>query len=501
MMPLHEATESFTIKQPSAIISSSQQRAKVNHFKRLFQGMFYTAEYIGYIFTFYLLVAIKVIPDFAGVSKYNPISWIYDLPIADKYAIFLLLFLFIHAFTLVQGYLFSGKAERSFLENYWFSARSIVYAFLITIGITFLLKTTNIYSRVTLVTFLLLMLVESLLWKSLYSLTMKVLSQKGIIRNRILIIGAGKIGNEIAQQIVLNKKAKNEFVGFLDDYKTGPEIIGRTTHLESILQQRRVDTVYITIPSERKMIESILHTIYKYNIDIRIIPEMYDRMSTVFTFRKDLDYPCMQIVKTPLRGMNIVLKRMADVLGSIVLLVLLSPVFIGIGIWIKLDSQGPVFFRQVRLGKNGVPFRMLKFRSMYQDAEEKRKQLEKANEADGPVFKLRNDPRITRAGRFLRKYSLDELPQLWNVLKGEMSLIGPRPPLPHEVTQYTNYHWRRMDVLPGMTGLWQVSGRSDLDFESWVDLDIYYIERWSLALELKILLKTIPVVIKGTGAY
>ncbi|MDG0794519.1 sugar transferase [Cohnella ginsengisoli] len=121
--------------------------------------------------------------------------------------------------------------------------------------------------------------------------------------------------------------------------------------------------------------------------------------------------------------------------------------------------------------------------------------------AGGPAFKLKADPRVTRSGRWLRKYSLDELPQLWNVLRGDMSLIGPRPPLPDEVAQYTNYHWRRMDVLPGMTGLWQVSGRSDLDFEAWIDLDIQYIERWSFALEMKILLKTIPVVIKGTGAY
>ncbi|MDG0811800.1 sugar transferase [Cohnella rhizosphaerae] len=159
------------------------------------------------------------------------------------------------------------------------------------------------------------------------------------------------------------------------------------------------------------------------------------------------------------------------------------------------------FFKQQRVGKNGIPFQILKFRSMHQEAEFEKKQLVSENESNGPAFKMKNDPRITRIGKLLRKYSLDELPQLINVWKGEMSLIGPRPPLPSEVALYTNYHWRRMDVLPGMTGLWQVSGRSDLAFDQWVDLDIYYIERWSIGLEMKIIFKTIPAVVKGTGAY
>jgi len=144
---------------------------------------------------------------------------------------------------------------------------------------------------------------------------------------------------------------------------------------------------------------------------------------------------------------------------------------------------------------------MLKFRSMVANAEELKAALAHQNEAIGPVFKMKNDPRVTRVGRFIRKYSLDELPQLFNVLFGQMSLIGPRPPLPNEVEQYTDYQWRRFDVRPGITGLWQVSGRSDLPFDEWVKLDIYYIERWSLSLEFKILLKTIPVVLKGEGAY
>lgn len=500
-MAIPETVDSRTFPaQVRAVGTTSRQRLEASNHRLKIRGFFFAVEYIGYILTFYLLMTVKIMPEFTHINSLNPFSWIGQMPVIEEYALFLLMFLVIHAFSLIQGYLFSGKAERSFMEEYWFVAKSSVYAFLITIGITFLLKTTFLYSRITLVTFIVLILCESLLWRVLYTALINYLNQKGTIRNHVLIVGAGKVGAEILEQVTQGK-SKNHFVGFLDDYKTGEGIIGRSDQLETILQQTRVDTIYITIPSERQMIESIIHAVYKYNVDIRIIPEMYDRMATVFTFRKDLDYPCMQVVKTPLRGMNIVLKRMADILGSLVLLTVLSPVFLAIGLWIKLDSKGPVFFRQQRIGKNGMSFRMLKFRSMHNEAERMKSSLAKDNEANGPVFKLKNDPRVTRSGKWLRKYSLDELPQLWNVLKGEMSLIGPRPPLPQEVEQYTNYHWRRLDVLPGMTGLWQVSGRSDLDFEQWVDLDIYYIERWSLGLELKILLKTIPVVVKGTGAY
>lgn len=484
-----------------AMGSVTRERIRVDNLLRAIRSFFYVMQYLGFSATFYMLMVYFVLPEYATLSRYNPIDWAEMLPVFDEYMLLFVMLLGIHVFIIVQDYLFSGKAERTLLEEYYSTTKSIVYGFLISIGITFLLKTTIIYSRKTLLLLVVLMIVESLLWKSVQSLLLRFLSYRGLIRNQVLIVGAGKVGVEVREQITGTKKSENHFIGYLDDYKTGPEIIGKTFDLEKMLQQQRIDIIYITIPSERSMIESILHTVYKYNVDIRIIPEMFDRMSTVFTFRQDLDYPCMQIVKTPLRGVNILLKRIADLAGGILILSILSPVLLMVGIWIKLDSKGPVFFRQHRIGKNGMHFQMLKFRSMSSEAEKLKRGLLHENEASGPVFKLKNDPRITRAGRFLRKYSVDELPQLWNVLKGEMSLIGPRPPLPEEVARYSNYHWRRMDVLPGMTGLWQVSGRSDLSFEEWIDLDIYYIERWSFALEMKILFRTIPVVLRGTGAY
>jgi exopolysaccharide biosynthesis polyprenyl glycosylphosphotransferase len=194
-------------------------------------------------------------------------------------------------------------------------------------------------------------------------------------------------------------------------------------------------------------------------------------------------------------------KRTLDVIVSACLLVLIAPVLLLIALAIAIESPGPILFRQVRSGRDGEPFVFLKFRSMVEDAEERRKEIEAFNEADGPIFKIRNDPRVTRVGRFLRRTSLDELPQLWNVLRGEMSLVGPRPPLPSEVTQYEAWHLQRLLVRPGITGLWQVSGRSNLGFTEMVELDLQYIQRWSLWLDLRILLRTLLVVFLANGAY
>jgi exopolysaccharide biosynthesis polyprenyl glycosylphosphotransferase len=195
------------------------------------------------------------------------------------------------------------------------------------------------------------------------------------------------------------------------------------------------------------------------------------------------------------------LKRAMD-LGITLLLAVPALLFTGIVILaIRLESPGPVLFWQERIGMKGKPFKMVKFRSMVVDAEDQKAALEMMNEASGPIFKIKNDPRLTRVGRIIRRLSLDELPQLYNVLRGEMSLVGPRPPLVEEVAQYQPWHMQRLEVKGGITGLWQVSGRSDLTFDEQCLLDIYYIENWSLALDLRLMLQTIPYSLFGRGAY
>jgi exopolysaccharide biosynthesis polyprenyl glycosylphosphotransferase len=194
-------------------------------------------------------------------------------------------------------------------------------------------------------------------------------------------------------------------------------------------------------------------------------------------------------------------KRPFDVAASLLGLLVLSPVFLIIAVLIKLDSPGPVFFRQRRVGKNGFFFTFYKFRSMVEDAEELKKRLLHLNEVDGPAFKISDDPRVTRVGRFVRRTSIDELPQLWNVLRGDMSLVGPRPPLPGEVEHYEGWQREKLEVVPGITCLWQISGRSHIGFTEWMRLDVEYIRKQSFALDMKILARTLPAVVSRRGAY
>jgi exopolysaccharide biosynthesis polyprenyl glycosylphosphotransferase len=195
------------------------------------------------------------------------------------------------------------------------------------------------------------------------------------------------------------------------------------------------------------------------------------------------------------------LKRFLDIFASFMAILILSPIFLLIGLVIKTTSSGPVIYKQIRVGQGGQTFWLYKFRSMVQNADSLKASLADTNEASGPVFKMRNDPRVTRIGKFLRKFSLDELPQLWNILRGDMSIVGPRPPLPTEVAQYQPWQLRRLSVPQGLTCIWQVSGRSTVGFDDWVRLDLRYIDSWSLLLDLKIIAQTFFVVLRGVGAY
>jgi exopolysaccharide biosynthesis polyprenyl glycosylphosphotransferase len=194
-------------------------------------------------------------------------------------------------------------------------------------------------------------------------------------------------------------------------------------------------------------------------------------------------------------------KRATDLILISAGLVLISPLLLAVAIAIKLDSRGPILYRQERVGKNGRPFWMYKFRSMCEDADRRLEALRARNEASGPLFKMREDPRVTRVGRFIRRWSLDELPQLFNVLRGEMSLVGPRPPIPSEVDKYEDWQLGRLRAVPGLTGLWQVSGRSEVSFHDMVRLDLHYIRNWSFGLDFEILVRTIPAVLTNRGAY
>lgn len=233
----------------------------------------------------------------------------------------------------------------------------------------------------------------------------------------------------------------------------------------------------------------------------RVVPDLFQLSLGGVDAEAINGIPLISIKQTSLVGLNLALKRGFDLLVTTIGLIITSPIWLLTALAIRLDSPGAVLFKQERSGSQGVPFTLYKFRSMFLGAEEQLDQLQNRNEAEGPMFKIKDDPRRTRVGRFIRQTSLDEVPQLINVLRGEMSLVGPRPAIPNEVAQYQDWHRKRLDVLPGITGLWQVSGRSDLSFDEMVMLDIYYTENWSVGLDLQILLRTVPQVLFGDGAY
>ncbi len=278
-------------------------------------------------------------------------------------------------------------------------------------------------------------------------------------------------------------------------------ILGKLEDLPRIIQEKVVDEViFVVAPAKISLFEDAFLQCEEQGVKTRLVMEYLPRqLAKVYVEMVD-GLPVMTFSTAPIDVTALFVKRAIDVVLSALLLVILSPLLLFIALAVKLSSPGPVLFRQTRCGLNGRRFTLLKFRSMHRDAEERKAELAHLNLMDGPVFKAKDDPRVTPVGRFLRAFSLDELPQLVNILRGDMSFVGPRPPIPEEVSLYERWQRRRLSMKPGLTGLWQVSGRNTVDFNTWMKLDLEYIDRWSLWLDVKIFLKTIPVVLSRRGA-
>jgi exopolysaccharide biosynthesis polyprenyl glycosylphosphotransferase len=478
--------------------SVAKHQIRLQRYEHTINVLLVGLKYLLFLVAFFLLYQWHVDMNFKVT---NAEMWLQRSQRFESYLFLLGIILTIYTISIAKKGLFTFESHSSLTDDFFKITHTIFLSFVVAVGLLFLMKTSITYSRLFIVSYAMIMLLTAFGIRAVKTLLISKLRKSNRLVKNVLIVGAGKVGQNIGEFLVQQKSSGYQVIGYLDDHKKDKSILGTIDELESTIQRYNIHEMYITIPSERKVIQKVLGRIKKYDIGIKIIPEMYDFASSAIHFRSSDLYPYVEVVKTPLRGFNLFLKRMMDVTLTSIGILFLLPFFCLVGLLIKIDSRGPVFFKQERIGKNGVPFNMYKFRSMVINAEELKKKLQQKNELDGPVFKIKNDPRITRLGRFIRKYSIDELPQLFNVLRGEMSLIGPRPPLTDEVEQYTDYHWRRLDVRPGISGLWQVSGRNNISFEEWVSLDVYYIENWSIKLDTKILLQTIPVVIFGKGAY
>jgi len=288
-----------------------------------------------------------------------------------------------------------------------------------------------------------------------------------------------------------------------DAQLVGVPVLGAFEDVEMAVERSASDSVAVVSCPEMDglTLRRLAWRLEKTGTDLCVAPALMDVAGPRTTIRPVAGLPLLHVEHPELAGTGRLIKSLVDRAGACLALVLLAPAFALIAALIKASGSGPVLFRQTRVGKDGKPFMIVKFRTMVHDAERHRIELAEHNEHDGVLFKIKDDPRITRVGRFLRHYSLDELPQLINVLRGDMSLVGPRPPLPEEVAQYGFDVRRRLVVKPGLTGLWQVGGRADLSWEDSVRLDLRYVENWSLALDLQIMWKTMAAVVRGAGAY
>jgi exopolysaccharide biosynthesis polyprenyl glycosylphosphotransferase len=322
-------------------------------------------------------------------------------------------------------------------------------------------------------------------------------AQRGM-RN-VLIVGAGGLGRRLANYLEEHPEMGRSVCGFLDDRRlAGKGVMGRTSDLAELARTAFVDEVILAAPHDRELTLRVLRTAQQLRLDVKLAPDLFGCEPTRETERIG-DMPLISLHEERLPVAGLLLKRGLDVAGAGAALILLAPALVVLAMLVHLDSAGPVLYAALRAGRKGRPFRCYKFRTMVRDADGLKEKLRKRNQRQGPFFKITDDPRITRVGRVLRRYSLDELPQLWNVLRGEMSLVGPRPHPLDDFSAYTIEHLPRLDVIPGMTGLWQVTARRDPSFQAGMKLDIEYIHRWSLGMDLRILLKTAAVVLRGSG--
>jgi exopolysaccharide biosynthesis polyprenyl glycosylphosphotransferase len=333
--------------------------------------------------------------------------------------------------------------------------------------------------------------------------------RKGRGVTRLLVVGATDVGKMIMQSVMNRPDFGYQLVGFVE-HRPSPAVqnfgrfraLGTLADVPALAESGVIDEIIIALPaSAHEEMWPILSVCERLGVGMKLVPDLFEMSLGRVQIDDIAGIPLLDVQERSLRQVARAAKRATDVIIASVLLLLCAPVIGLLGLLLRLESDGPAFLRQQRVGVNGRPFTCLKLRTMRVDAGDVQASLQAMNDSDGPLFKLRNDPRCTPLGKRIRRWSLDELPQLWNVVRNDMSLVGPRPPLPQEVAQYDDRQMRRLEVKPGMTGIWQISGRSDLSFDEMVMMDIHYVENWSLGLDVTILLRTLAAVLARHGAY
>ena len=402
-------------------------------------------------------------------------------------------------------HLYTPTRLGSFLHEQRLTVQVCFTSGLLLTGTLYLVRAEDIPRRVVIVT-LILVTASLCLRRLIYRTVMYRRFERGQDTRNVLIVGTGPEAHALRHHLESIRHLGYTFKGFIEFpgstsrmISSSGDVVGTFDGLFQLARKQFIDEIFFTTPCERGIIQDVLEKSRMHGIDLRVVPDLYDGIAWNSPIEYIGQFPTIPLHRGNVPELGYLLKRVIDVVFSGLTLVLLSPLLVLIALAIKLESKGPVVYASERIGKKGRVFRCYKFRTMVKDAETRRAEIMHMNERDGILFKITNDPRITRMGRLLRKYSLDELPQFFNVLRGDMSVVGPRPPIASEVMEYKLSHLRRLDVMPGITGLWQVQGRKDPSFDSYVSLDVTYIENWNIWLDLKIIVRTVGVVFSGTG--
>jgi len=401
--------------------------------------------------------------------------------------------------------LYAPTRLTSFLHEQRLSVQVCFTSGLLLTGTLYLVGAEDIPRRVVLLTVGLVTFALGLR-RFIYRSMMYRRFDRGQDTRNVLIVGTGPEAHALRHHVESIRHLGYTFKGFIEFPGTSSritsstgDVVGTLDTLFQLARKQFVDEIFFTTQCERGIVQDVLDKARRNGVDLRVVPDLYDGLAWNSPIEYIGQFPTIPLHRGHVPELGLMLKRVLDVTFSTLLLLVLSPFILAIAIAIKIESRGPIFYASERIGKKGRVFRCFKFRTMVRDAEKRRADVMHMNERDGVLFKITNDPRITKVGRLLRKYSLDELPQFLNVLRGDMSVVGPRPPIASEVMEYKPKHLRRLDVTPGITGLWQVQGRQDPSFDSYVSLDVTYIENWSMWLDLKIIVRTIGVVFSGTG--
>lgn len=453
---------------------------------------------VAFLISYYLRYEIQFLQpvDEANAAPFDPY-----IPYAAIFAVLMLLFN-------QSARLYREQRGRTWWDEVFAVGNAATNAAVFVMALSFLLRPL-VFSRLLIVQAAALVVILLGLWRLILRIVRGNLRRRGIGVERVLVVGAGSVGLSVLQTMVARPDLGYKVIGFVDDDPDrGANDIGRVPalgmvdNLPRLIDRYRVDLVIITLPwqVQRKILQ-IVRECERQHVKVRTVPDLFELSLSQVQVEMLGGIPLLGLNgETRLRTSSQVIKRVMDIALALLALPVAAPVMLVAALAIRLDSPGPILFSQARVGLNGKPFKVYKFRSMIAEAEKLHADLIRETGEDPRHPKLVNDPRITRVGRWIRRFSIDEVPQLWNILRGDMSWVGPRPAVPQEVELYEPWHLQRLRVMPGLTGLWQVSGRSEVPFEEMCLLDIYYIENWSLGLDLQIVLRTVPQVLFAHGA-